>query len=296
LALLNNSRFRWIYADCVRFGAKAVRQADAQVTAIERRFRARYHCNRGIGAVVVDIVAAKRPEIGAAGYARDDTTVEFYLRVNALLSPDHVVLDLGAGRGRVDEYPDGFKRNLVKLKGKAARVVGADVDPVVVDNPLLDEAHVIEAGAALPFADNSFDVIVCDWVIEHIDDVPALAAEVGRVLKPGGWFCARTPNRWGYVGLAARLTPKALAGSMLGRLQPGRQERDVFDKYYRCNTLGAVAGSFPAGRWENCSYSGAATPAYHGGRRLLFGAIELFQKLAPKAMNTVLFVFIRKRC
>lgn len=249
----------------------------------------------GDGAVIVDIVVAKRPEIGAAGYARDDSTVEFYLRINALLLPDHVVLDLGAGRGKADEDDVGLRRSLAKLRGKVARVVGVDVDPVVMGNPLLDEAHVIKAGAALPFADNSFDVIVCDWVIEHIEDVAGLAAEVERVLKPGGWFCARTPNKWGYVGLAARLTPKALAGSVLGRVQPGRQERDVFRKYYRCNTLGAAARCFPAGRWENCSYSGTATPAYHGGRRLLFGAIELFQKLAPAAMSTVLFVFVRKR-
>lgn len=249
----------------------------------------------GNGAVIVDIVAAKRPEIGAAGYARDDTTVEFYLRINALLLPDHVVLDLGAGRGRSDEDDVGLRRSLVRLRGKVARVVGADVDPVVINNPLLDEAHVIEPGAALPFADNSFDVIVCDWVIEHMEDVAGLVGEIERVLKPGGWFCARTPNKWGYIGLTARLTPKALARSVLGSVQPGRQERDVFRKYYRCNTLGAVADSFPTSRWENCSYSGAATPAYHGGRRVLFRAIELFQKLAPSGMNTVLFVFIRKR-
>lgn len=236
-----------------------------------------------------------RPEIGAGGYARDDTTVEFYLRVNALLSRDLVVLDLGAGRGKASDDAVELRRDLVMLKGKVARVVGADVDPVVVGNPLLDEAHVIAAGAALPFADDSFDLVLCDWVLEHIDDVPGFVAELERVLKPGGWFCARTPNKWGYVGLAARLTPKPVAGAVLGRVQPGRQQQDVFQKYYRCNTLRAVAKRFPAVRWENCSYAGAATPAYHGGRRVLFRAIELFQKLVPSGMNTVLFVFIRKR-
>lgn len=236
-----------------------------------------------------------RPETGAGGYARDDATVEFYLRVNALLSPDHVVLDLGAGRGRASDDAVRLRRDLVTLKGKVARIVGADVDPVVVGNPLLDEAHVIPAGAALPFADESFDLVVCDWVLEHIDDVAGFVGEVERVLKPGGWFCARTPNKWGYVGLGARLTPRAAAGRLLAGAQPGRQERDVFEKHYRCNTLRAVRKSFPAAQWENCSYSGAATPAYHGGRRVLFRAIELFQKLVPAGMSTVLFVFIRKR-
>lgn len=240
-------------------------------------------------------IAAKRPEIGAAGYARDDTTVAFYLRVNALLAPEHVLLDLGAGRGRAGEDTVALRRDLIRLKGKVARVVGADVDAVVMENPLLDEAHAIEAGAPLPFADASFDLVLCDWVIEHIEDIEGFAREVERVLKPGGWFCARTPNKWGYIGLAARFTPKSAAGRLLAGAQPGRQERDVFEKHYRCNTLGAVRKSFPAAQWENCSYSGSATPAYHGGRRALFWAIELFQKLAPKAMHTVLFVFMRRR-
>jgi SAM-dependent methyltransferase len=236
-----------------------------------------------------------RPEIGAGGYARDDTTVEFYLRVNALLAPDHVVLDLGAGRGRASDDAVRLRRDLVTLKGKVARVVGADVDPVVVGNPLLDEAQVIAAGTALPFADDSFDLVLCDWVLEHIEDAAGFVAEVQRVLKPGGWFCARTPNKWGYIGLAARLTPRTAAGRLLAGAQPGRQQRDVFDKHYRCSTLRAVRKSFPVAQWEDCSYSGSATPAYHGGRRWLFGAIELFQKLAPPAMHTVLFVFTRKR-
>ena len=39
------------------------------------------------------------PESYAGGFSRVDGTVQFYMRVRALLRPDDTVLDLGAGRG-----------------------------------------------------------------------------------------------------------------------------------------------------------------------------------------------------
>jgi 2-polyprenyl-6-hydroxyphenyl methylase/3-demethylubiquinone-9 3-methyltransferase len=51
------------------------------------------------------------------------------------------------------------------------------------------------AGEALPFPDQSFDVVFCCDVLEHVRDVPKVIAEISRVLKPGGVFCYDTLNR-----------------------------------------------------------------------------------------------------
>jgi hypothetical protein len=40
------------------------------------------------------------PEIGAGGFSRIDSTIQFYERINSLVDPDFVLLDFGAGRGR----------------------------------------------------------------------------------------------------------------------------------------------------------------------------------------------------
>ena len=46
----------------------------------------------------------------------------------------------------------------------------------------------------LPFEDNTFDVIFCNHVLEHIPDDTQAMRELYRVLKPGGWAVLQIPQ------------------------------------------------------------------------------------------------------
>ncbi|MBC2839039.1 class I SAM-dependent methyltransferase [Robiginitalea sp. SC105] len=46
----------------------------------------------------------------------------------------------------------------------------------------------------LPFESNSFDVILCNHVLEHIPDHQKALSELYRVLKPGGWGIFQVPQ------------------------------------------------------------------------------------------------------
>ena len=46
----------------------------------------------------------------------------------------------------------------------------------------------------LPFEDNTFDVILCNHVLEHIPDDTKAMSELYRVLKPGGWGIFQIPQ------------------------------------------------------------------------------------------------------
>ena len=50
-------------------------------------------------------------------------------------------------------------------------------------------------GENLPFRSNSFDVVLCCDVLEHVRDLPKVISEVSRVLKNGGVFIYDTFNR-----------------------------------------------------------------------------------------------------
>ena len=235
------------------------------------------------------------PETGAGGFSRVDGTVQFFSRVQALLQPGDIILEFGAGRGaELREDPVPFRRSLRSLRGRAGRVIGVDVDPAVLTNPFLDEAHVIEPNDRLPLADASVDIIVSDHVFEHVTDAAHVARELGRVLRPGGWICARTPNRWSYVGLGINLIPNRLHARLLQALQPGRKALDVFPTRYRLNSFGALTRNFPPGSFEHHSYGCDAEPVYVGAVSPAWWLMRAVHRFSPRAWRGVLFVFIRK--
>jgi len=97
------------------------------------------------------------------------------------------VLDFGAVRGaKQSEDLVSYRRGLSSLKGRVRELIGVDVDPVVMTNEALDRAFVITPDGELPIPDQSIDVVVSDFVFEHIQDPARAARELDRVLKPGG--------------------------------------------------------------------------------------------------------------
>lgn len=235
------------------------------------------------------------PERGFAGFSRIDSTLLFYSYVNALVTPASVVLDLGAGRGMQGETDFPYKRALLTLRGRVAKVIGVDFDPIVFENPLLDEAAILAPDGRLPFGPETFDLVYSDWVMEHVEKPARFVAEVDRVLKPGGWFCGRTPNKYGFIAMGSRMVPESLHGPVLKVLRPDRRDMDVFPTFYRLNTLGAVAKHFPVEKWRNCSFTHDSEMMYFARSRLLLRLSAFMSRLTPQAMRPILYAFVQKR-
>jgi SAM-dependent methyltransferase len=57
----------------------------------------------------------------------------------------------------------------------------------------------IARGEAIPYADASFDAVLCLETLEHMDDFASTGSEIMRVLKPGGLCMVMTPARLKYL-------------------------------------------------------------------------------------------------
>ena len=60
-----------------------------------------------------------------------------------------------------------------------------------IESPLADIKMDIEQ---IQFEENTFDVIFCNHVLEHVNDFEKAAKELNRVLKPGGWAILQSPQ------------------------------------------------------------------------------------------------------
>jgi SAM-dependent methyltransferase len=97
------------------------------------------------------------------------------------------ILDNGCGVGMYT----------AKFREFSPRVAGVEVEWPVAHEALgrTGAQIAVAQGEALPFADGSFDVVFSHEVIEHVGDDRRYAAEMVRVLSPGGRIVMFCPNR-----------------------------------------------------------------------------------------------------
>ena len=109
---------------------------------------------------------------------RNDT-----LRRIAVQKGEHV-LDIGSG-------PGFLATAIADQAGPTGKVVGVDISQQMVDRASQRSqrnwlGYQCADATALPFEDNSFDVVVSTQVAEYVPDIEEFASEVFRVLKRGG--------------------------------------------------------------------------------------------------------------
>lgn len=102
---------------------------------------------------------------------------------------------------------------------------------------MLDEGRIADAGV-IPYPDGAFDLVFADNVMEHISEPEQVFREVFRVLRPGGLFLFKTPNKYHYMPLIARATPTWFHKFVNKRR--GRAEADTFPTLYRANTFSTI--------------------------------------------------------
>lgn len=111
---------------------------------------------------------------------------------DALSRPGGRALDVGCGDG-------GFLAELDRAGDLAARgweLHGVDYSAAAIgharDRPYTFEQCNIEE--AIPYGDDSFDIVTAGEVIEHVYNPDHLLAEMKRILRPGGRVVLTTPN------------------------------------------------------------------------------------------------------
>jgi len=141
---------------------------------------------------------------------------------------------------RVLELGGGVSGQAFLLAGLAAEVVCTDLLEITSEHggsfeqadrlrrasPTPNLHYVCGRGEAIPIADSSVDVVFSSYVLEHVDDRPATAREIARVLRPGGSAITLVPNVPETVQralwFATAYAPRQLAKAVLQRTGAAR--------------------------------------------------------------------------
>jgi 2-polyprenyl-6-hydroxyphenyl methylase / 3-demethylubiquinone-9 3-methyltransferase len=133
------------------------------------------------------------------------------------------VLDVGCGGGFSCEF----------MADMGVSVYGLDQSKKCINAA---KKHALESGFTIdyswglaekmPYADNTFDAVICVDVLEHVQSVPSVIAEVSRVLKPEGLFFFDTINRT----FRSKLMMIWLMENILGEIPKGVHDWNKFVK------------------------------------------------------------------
>jgi 2-polyprenyl-3-methyl-5-hydroxy-6-metoxy-1,4-benzoquinol methylase len=152
------------------------------------------------------------------------------------------LLDISCSTGIISGY----------FAGRFGRVTGIDIDEAAVAHAQASrdagnlEFHVMDA-LNTDFADNSFDVVVCNQMYEHVPDAGRLMREIARILVPGGVCYFGATNRlkvvethYGRLPFLSWL-PKPLAHLYLRLLGRGTH---YYENLHSCPTLKRLCRRF----------------------------------------------------
>jgi SAM-dependent methyltransferase len=198
-----------------------------------------------------------------------DGTSEFHLLCASVIPSGARILEIGSG-------PSNPSSDFLATLGE---LTGLDVDPDVRGNRALRRSSVFDGGA-FPFEDGAFDACVSNYVLEHVPDPLRHLAEVHRVLRPGGPYVFRTPNRYHYVALVSWLTPHWFHTLVANKLRGlPADAHDPYPTVYAINARGAVRRAAAASGLDvELLRMIEKEPSYGMASRLLFFPLLAYER------------------
>jgi len=183
------------------------------------------------------------------------------------INNDSVVLDAGCGSGGI----------ISEFKSIPKSIAGIDINKELLTENQIVNKKIIADLEHIPLDNNSVDIVISEFVLEHLRKPTIVLREISRVLKPEGMFIFITPNIINPIIALSKILPHAFHSLLRSRLL--KKEEKTHYTYYRANThqkllkLGKMAG------FNNCEIMRAGNPEYLGFCKPLVPISIFFEKL-----------------
>jgi len=196
----------------------------------------------------------------------------FYFRqlLTAALGADKVVVDAGCGDGGI----------ISEFVGQWQKLIGLDQNKELLDKNIVVDEKIFADLTRIPLADSSVDVIVSQFVLEHLAEPSKAFEEFNRILKPGGRFIFITPNIYHPIMLASRILPFSLHKWLRKVLL--KKEEESHRTFYRANSRRKLLELGKSCDFNDLQILRAGNPEYLGFCKATVVPAILFEKLLSK--------------
>ena len=138
---------------------------------------------------------------------------------------DATVLDIGCGRTNY----------MAEVYSRVQKVIGLDPDIEALSENTAVQIKLSGGFEQLSkLSDQSIDIAVSSWVMEHIDNPDLMFTELKRIMKSGSRFISLTPNKHSLITKLSRITPNFLHKAIVKKIW-GREEKDTYPTKYLLN-------------------------------------------------------------
>lgn len=149
--------------------------------------------------------------------------LDFLKLMSTRLKLDQVqmVLDVGCGIGHWGQL-------LASVLPEKTQLIGVDLEDSSISKAIerakqqgLTDRYRYQLGeaTALPFPDDTFDMVTCQTLLIHLNNPQAGLREMIRVTKPGGLILASEPNNFSNQTIASNLTEKLSVDEVIDRMK-----------------------------------------------------------------------------
>lgn len=155
------------------------------------------------------------------------------------------VLEVGCGTGLI----------LARVAEFAGRAAGLDLSEGMLAKARERGLDVVQGSAtALPYADESFDVVYSFKVLAHVEDIRTAMSEMARVTRPGGYVLAEFYNPRSLRYLVKRLKPPTAVSE-------SNHDEAVYTRY---DSIDEIKGYLPPSlQWQTVRGIRIVTPISH---------------------------------
>jgi len=185
------------------------------------------------------------------------------------IKPDSVILNIGAGRSsRLETFFD-----------LAKKVYGLDPNEKALSENRYISNRIVGRAESIPLTDSSVDIVILEWVMEHIENPERAFKEISRVLKPNGKIIFCTPNTKSPLMFLISLLKKIsnpFSQIVIRQTLLDREKEEINPAYYRVNTRKKINKIFSQSGLRIIDLRTTGAPSYFRfSKPLLWAALQL---------------------